>query len=395
MQRLMRFLKILVALWLAPKALQCIGLLIVLLAGFELPITIQPEWWIIGVGSLISGVVLALLVFTPWPARRLGRAFIPVVLGLVILEQSLSSSLRPDWRPTEPFFFLLIPTILAAAIYGRKGALLSSTLALALTTAFRTLLHTIAAEFAGPLAVAGNLARIATLYLVPYLVAILAEAQNEQHARHAAAIEQLATSRERNRLARELHDTLAHSLSALVVQLGAVRTLLRSGETVQAEEELARAHEVAREGLDGARRAIMDLRAAPLETLGVSGALHQAASDFEERSGVPTTLAVEGQEAALRRDEEQALYRIAEEALENAARHASATRVEIRLAFAPGSVTLTVEDDGVGLGNSDRKEGLGMLGMMERAELVGGQCTVERADKQGTRVLVTLPRQEV
>ena len=395
MQRLTRFLKILVALWLAPKALQCIGLLVALLLGFELPVAIQPEWWIVGVGSFISGTVLALLVFTPWPARWLGRAFIPVVLALVILEQSLNSSLRPDWRPTEPFLFMLIPTILAAAIYGRKGALVSSTLALALTTVFRTILHTIAAEFAGPLTVAGNLTRIALLYLVPYLVAILAEAQNEQHARHAAAIERLATSRERNRLARELHDTLAHSLSALTVQLGAVRTLLRSGETAQAEEELARAQEVAREGLDEARRAIMDLRAAPLETLGLSGALRQAASDSEERSGVPTTLTVEGQEMALRRDEEQALYRIAEEALENVARHASATRVEMRLAFAPEAVTLTVEDDGVGLDDSDQVVGLGMLGMKERAELVGGRCQVERVDQRGTRVRTTLPRREV
>jgi signal transduction histidine kinase len=395
MQRLMRSLRILVALWLASQALQGIGLLVALLIGFKSPLAIHREWWIIGVGSLISGIVLALLVFTPWPVRWLGRAFIPVVLGLVILEQSLNLSLRPDWRPTEPFFFLLIPTILAAAIYGRKGALLSSTLALTCTMAFRILFHTIEIGFSGPQAVAEDLMRIVIIYLIPYLVAILSEAQNEQHARHAAAIEQLATSRERNRLARELHDTLAHSLSALTVQLGAVRTLLRSGDTAQAEEELAHAHEVACEGLEGARRAIMDLRAAPLETLGLSGALHQAASDFEERSGVPTTLAVEGQETALRRDEEQALYRIAEEALENAARHASATRIEIRLAFAPASVTLTVEDDGVGLGDSDRKEGLGMLGMAERAELVGGRCTVERVGKRGTRVQVTLPRREV
>jgi len=230
---------------------------------------------------------------------------------------------------------------------------------------------------------------------VPYLVAVLAEAQNEQHARHVAAIERLATSRERNRLSRELHDTLAHSLSALVVELGAVRALLRSGDTTQAEEELARAQEVAREGLNEARRAILDLRAAPLETLGLSGALRQAVSDFEERSGVPATLTVEGQETALRRDEEQALYRIAEEALENAARHASATQVEVRLCFAPEAVTLTVEDDGVGLSDPERREGLGMLGMKERAALVGGRCKVERMGKQGTRVRVTLPRREV
>jgi len=395
MQRLMRFLKILVALWLAPKILQGIGLLVALAIGFKLPITIQPEWWIIGVGSLISGTVLALLVFTPWPARWLGRAFIPAILGLVILEQSISSSLHPEWRPTEPFFFLLIPTILAAAIYGRRGALLSSTLAFVLTTAFRTLLHTIAAELAGPLTVAGNLTRIVILYLVPYLVAILAEAQNEQHARHTATIEQLATSRERNRLARELHDTLAHSLSALVMQLGAVRTLLRSGNTAQAEAELIRAQEVAREGLDEARRAIMDLRAAPLDTLGLSGALRQTVNDFEERTGVPATLTVEGQETALRHDEEQALYRIAEEALENVARHAAATRAEVRLTFAPAAVTLTVEDDGVGLDDSDQAVGLGMLGMKERAELVGGRCQVERMDQRGTRVRTTLPRREV
>lgn len=396
MQRLMRFLKILMALWLAPKALQCIGLLVALWAGFELPVTIQPEWWIVGVGSLLSGAVLALLVFTPWPARWLGRAFIPVVLGLVIVEQSLSSSVRPDWRPAEPLLFLLIPTILAAAIYGRKGALLSSTLALTLTTAFRILLHTIAAEFAGPLIVAGNLTRIILLYLVPYLVAILAEAQNEQHARHVAAIERLATSRERNRLARELHDTLAHSLSALTVQLGAVRTLLRSGDTAQAEAELARAQKVARQGLDEARRAIMDLRAAPLEALGLSGALNQAVNDFEERSGVPAALTVEGRETALRQDEEQALYRIAVEALENVARHALATQVDVRLTFAPQAVTLTVEDDGIGMDDpAGKKEGLGLLGMAERAALVGGQCRVERMGERGTRVQVKLPRQEV
>ncbi|OQY21038.1 MAG: hypothetical protein B6I34_07910 [Anaerolineaceae bacterium 4572_32.1] len=395
MQRLTRFLKILIALWLVPKVLQGIIWLIVLLAGFEPRFATLREGWIIGAGTLIGGIVLALLVFTPWPARRLGRAFMPIVLGLLILSQSLSMSFspHPDWRPTEPFFFLLIPTVLAAAFYGRKGALLSSTLALAPT--FLILHQTIETELTTPQTVAGQLTRIAILYLVPYLVAVLAEAQNEQHARHVAAIERLATSRERNRLSRELHDTLAHSLSALVVELGAVRALLRSGDTTQAEEELARAQEVAREGLNEARRAILDLRAAPLETLGLSGALRQAVSDFEERSGVPATLTVEGQETALRRDEEQALYRIAEEALENAARHASATQVEVRLCFAPEAVTLTVEDDGVGLSDPERREGLGMLGMKERAALVGGRCKVERMGKQGTRVRVTLPRREV
>lgn len=395
MQRLMRFLKVLVALWLVPMVLHSAAWLAVPLTGFELPTSLYYQWRIVTAGNLAIGVLLSLLVFTPWPARWLRRTFIPIVLGLVIMSQSLNFSLRPDWRPTEPFFFLLIPTILAAAFYGRAGALLSSTLTLVFTTAFRALFHTIGSEFNGPQAVAGSLTRVAILYLVPYLVTILSEAQNERHSRHSVAIEQLATSRERNRVARELHDTLTHSLSALVVQLSAVRTLMRCEDLAQAEEELARAQEVAREGLDEARRAILHLRAAPLENLGLSGAIQQSISDFEERSGVPATFIMDGQETALRREEEQALYRIAEEALENVVRHASATRAEVRLSFAPQAVTMTVEDDGVGLSEPTRAEGFGVLGMAERAELVGGKCTVQQMGKRGTRVQVTLPHREV
>jgi len=201
-------------------------------------------------------LLLALLVLPPWLERALGRRLLALGLGLDILFESLLSApfffeQRFFWVQyldlsellsrhlmeaplTEPFFFLLIPLVLLAWGYGRRGAVWGSTWAtiLHLGTGCWALQQDILAR---PF-FAGALMRIALLYLVSLLVSILAQRERKQHAeleaahqrlrRHAATVEQLAVSRERNRLARDLHDTLAHSLAALSVQLDALRTLL-------------------------------------------------------------------------------------------------------------------------------------------------------------------------
>jgi signal transduction histidine kinase len=201
--------------------------------------------------------LLVILVALPsWLERVLGRSFLALTLGLDVLVESLESipffferspielsQLGLSEEATryllttarlEPFFFLLIPLVLLAWGYGQRGALWGSTWAtvLHLGTGFWALQQ----DLLNRGFFIGAVTRIVLLYTVPLIVSILAERERQQHAqlevahqrlrRHAATVEQLAISRERNRLARELHDTLAHSLSALSVQLEALRTLL-------------------------------------------------------------------------------------------------------------------------------------------------------------------------
>ena len=189
--------------------------------------------------------------------------------------------------------------------------------------------------------------RIVLLYAVPLIVSVLAERERLQHAelaasygtlqRHAATVEQLAVSRERNRLARELHDTLAHSLSAIAIQLEALRTL-QAHNPQAAEQAVADLGGLARRGLADARHAIQELRSDPVQNMGLEGALREMLSALEARSGLEAQFTVSGQESDLTLEEAGALYRIAEEALLNVERHARAARVSLRWSrAAPGA----------------------------------------------------------
>jgi signal transduction histidine kinase len=149
--------------------------------------------------------------------------------------------------------------------------------------------------------------RVTLIFVVGYIVGTLAEQERRQTLELSAAniklreqtsaIEQLATARERNRLARDLHDTLAHSLAGLVVQLGAIDTLMQA-EPGAARAEVATARKIAQTGLQEARHAIRDLRANPVEDLGLARALERAALDFGERSSVQIDLNVADPKAA-------------------------------------------------------------------------------------------------
>ena len=166
------------------------------------------------------------------------------------------------------------------------------------------------------------LMRIALLYLVPFIVSVLAERERQQHAqletahqrlrRYTATIEQLAISRERNRLARDLHDTLAHSLSALTVQLEALRSLLIH-DPATAQDTVDEILILARGGLEDSREAIQALRTDPVETLGLAGTLRNMLQAFQARTGVRADLTVAGDEPDFTAEVAQALFRIADE----------------------------------------------------------------------------------
>jgi len=195
---------------------------------------------------------------------------------------------------------------------------------------------------------------------------------------------------ERQRLARDMHDVLAHSLSGLLLQLEGARLLALASP---ADERLAgtidRAHELAKNGLDEARRAIGMLRDDDLPGPDRLAALTAA---FQADTGVPARFSSSGTSRELASSIRLALYRVAQEALTNVRKHARPERVEVRLDYLPDEVHLTIEDAGTLAvappAGSDG--GYGLTGMRERAELLGG--TLDAAPTStGFRVLLKVP----
>lgn len=215
-------------------------------------------------------------------------------------------------------------------------------------------------------------------------------AANLQLARHASTLETLTVSRERNRLARELHDTLAHTLSGLAVQLETTKAYW-DAQPATAYELLTHALSTTRSGLDETRRALKALRASPLEDLGLRLALRQLAEAAAERGRLKLALDLPDQFPQLTPEAEQGLYRVAQEALENVVRHAAARTLTMRLTLQAAELTLLIEDDGRGFPAAGAEPGhFGLAGMRERAELTGGHLTVDSRPGHGTRVAFKL-----
>ena len=217
------------------------------------------------------------------------------------------------------------------------------------------------------------------------------QAATTQLAQHASTLETLTVSRERNRLARELHDTLAHTLSGLAVQLETTKAYWEA-QPATAYELLVQSLATTRSGLDETRRALKALRASPLEDLGLRLALRQLAETAAERGRLKLDLDLPAQFPALAPDAEQGLYRIAQEALENVVRHAAAQSLSVRLKVYGPEMTLVIADDGRGMaGAAGEQPGhFGLAGMRERAALAGGWLRVESQLGGGTCVELKL-----
>lgn len=364
------------------------------------------------VAPLLATDALVLAMLTRPLAQRLGRWFVPLTLALGLLPLLVGYYLWPAVNPLQsPFvMFFFVTAMLVAWEYKYRYLYLF----VAALTLFQTLVlpwpdnvpWTVPAGFlvlqAVMLLLAGSV--IATLATVQAAQrAELSEAYqrqadaNRRLQQYAATLEELAISRERNRLARELHDTLAHSLSALTVQLEAVRSLWDKRPD-KALRMLEKADETARTGLAEARRALQALRAAPLEAMGLPGAVRELAETAAARTGAALDLRVpEALQDCLPGEVEQGVYRIAQESLENVVRHAGATALLVELAESPDGLRLTVQDDGQGMeietagGASD--EGLGIRGMQERAALIGAALAISSEAGAGTRVALTVPRE--
>jgi signal transduction histidine kinase len=218
-----------------------------------------------------------------------------------------------------------------------------------------------------------------------FLIAQLEETRTAQA--EAAALA------ERQRLAREMHDVLAHSLSGLVIDLEATLVLVESGVTGERlEGALARAQGLARDGLEESHRAIRMLRE---EDPPGPERIERLCREYQDETGVPCPFRRDGEERPLPRECHLAIYRVAQESLTNVRKHASPDRVDVRICYEPGGTRLAVEDfraDGErpppGGGT-----GYGLRGMAERAALLGGTLHAS-ATAHGFRVELWVPDEQ-
>jgi signal transduction histidine kinase len=206
-----------------------------------------------------------------------------------------------------------------------------------------------------------------------------------------------AEEAERRRLARELHDQVGQSLTAMGINLDIIRTLLPEEIPEELVSHLEDMRRLVTRTTKRVRQVMVDLRPEMLDDYGILAALHWSAERFSRRTGISVT--VEGEEAASRLplQVENVLYRVAQEALTNVAKHAQATRVTMNLKVDSDMVYLVVTDDGVGftpghLTDLDEGQHWGLELMAERVEGVSGRFYVESDPGQGTRIKVEVPR---
>lgn len=233
-------------------------------------------------------------------------------------------------------------------------------------------------------------------------------ALNEARARESelmnyAALITRAQEDERRRLARDLHDDTAQALIALSRGLEALSSHINPTSSPADARFVADLIDLTGRTLESVRRACHDLRPSVLDDLGLSPALDSLAASMEQR-GLPCAFVERGEPQTYSTEVEVAAYRVAQEALSNVVRHAHATRATLELSHRPEGLCLVVTDDGDGFAPDDlRKDmaktkdnqesgsGLGMLGMRERALLIGAQLSVESAPRRGSRVILDVP----
>jgi len=224
--------------------------------------------------------------------------------------------------------------------------------------------------------------------LVSTFNSMLERLEGERAASSARAI--LAQEAERRRIAQELHDEVGQSMTAVLLALKRA-----SDEASQPlRGELQQAQEITRESLDEVRRLVRRLRPGVLDDLGLVSAVTSLATEFATHTGLRVRRRFDSDLPSLDHETELVIYRVAQESLTNAARHAEARSVEVSLRGADGCVVLEVGDDGRGIGAA--REGAGLRGMRERALLIGAGLDITSPDSTsatpaGTRVRLTVP----
>ncbi len=213
---------------------------------------------------------------------------------------------------------------------------------------------------------------------------------NHRLAEYAAQAEELATMRERNRVAREIHDNLGHYLTVVNVQIEAAKTIMLT-QPEKAQNALDKAQNLTQEGLAAVRHSVSALRESPLANQTLAEALGQLAKEARE-SGLVTELLITGEAAERDPKVELTLYRAVQEGLTNVRKHARASRVDITLSYGPQETVLTLQDNGLGADLAHKSSSsFGLVGIEERVNLLNGRMHITTAPQQGFQFTITLP----
>ncbi len=215
-------------------------------------------------------------------------------------------------------------------------------------------------------------------------------AVHRQLQEYASQAEELAVAEERNRLAREMHDTLGHRLTVAAVQLeGAERLILTDPDKSTAMVRTVR--DQVKEALRELRSTVATLRAPLQADLSLLSSLNRLAENFEEATGITVHLMLPDELPKLSNAHRLAIYRMAQESLTNVQRHARARDAWVQMTQQDGIITLLVRDNGIGLQPGAETAGFGLRGLMERAAQLGGSLSLERRAGGGTQVSLQLP----
>jgi signal transduction histidine kinase len=384
-----------------PRTLRLFGLLS-MVAVLLSAVTVEPRPGVHGDGPLVA---LAIVLFVTGLALSMRRGDLPPgrrFAGLVLagVASCLFTAVQPDSAGYAGVYFVVV-------IAGMRLPRVPAVIAAGGTLAGELVILALTRDHAAANA-SGLVFSVVPWFLITRLIRRLAwrrdraeELVEELRESRAAAAEAAAIA-ERGRLARDMHDVLAHSLSALALQLEGTRLQARDRDTDPVViAGLERAHHLAASGLAEARQAIAALRG---DELPGPDRLQDLADAFAEHSRATCTLSVTGTPREQSSEARLAIYRTAQEALTNVRKHSAASRVEISLAYAgersgdEGSArgrgtTLAVTDHGPGAPvtvGADGRGGYGLTGMRERAELLGGRLSAEPT-ADGFRVELWLP----
>lgn len=357
---------------------------------------------------LISDLIKLLYLFWPHLPRHLGSYYLPLGVALSILTPLLRTFFvlqsNPMWFyenfPREVYqAYFVIPLIFLAWQYGFKSV--------AIYCSFLTLIEVYMYIKLLPLEVdlwiilQSSIVLILSHLIIGYIITALVTAQQQQRNALARAntqllqygqtLEQLAESRERNRLARELHDTLAHYLSGSILHLNGAKALWNSDKP-KARSMVNDAVQTLSEGLHETRKAIQTLRSSPVELLGLKQSLEDFIRHDAERLGLDVTLTLKTV-PNISEPSAQSLYHIAQELMRNIERHAQATHLAVVLKPQGKDLLLGIEDNGVGFHpeHVDTTRHFGLLGLEERVRLLQGTTSIHSRPNQGTRVEIRIP----
>jgi signal transduction histidine kinase len=212
---------------------------------------------------------------------------------------------------------------------------------------------------------------------------------NQRLVEGARQAEALATAQERNRIAREIHDSLGHCLTALNIQIEA-SLKLASRKPERSAQALAEAKRLGSEALQEVRRSVRALRPQMLESQSFSEALQHLSSDFERNTGIPVAFNVQA-DFQLEPPYTDALFRVVQEGLTNIARYSQASQVELGLQARLGGCELVLKDNGRGFDPNEKRDGFGLWSIRERIEAVSGKLEIHAAPGSGCQLYVWVP----